>query len=103
MSYLKLKDKPKSQIQHARRRKQPAGSDAFFHSIIIKLHDSYSPGKTVDTPKKKKTAHRFQRQSTPLCTPGVGVNPLSTNFEDYLHPSTRQGIKKLKSDEISKG
>lgn len=30
MSYLKLKDKPKSQIQHARRRKQPAGSAAFF-------------------------------------------------------------------------
>ena len=80
------------------------GQLLFFHSIIINLQDSYSPGKTVDTPKKKKkTAHRFQRQSTPLCTPGTGVNPLSTNFEDYLRPSTCQRIKKLKSDETAKG
>lgn len=47
------------------------GQLLFFHSIIINLQDSYSPGKTVDTPKKKKKR--------------------LTVFKDNLRPSAHQG------------
>ena len=47
------------------------GQLLFFHSIIINLQDSYSPGKTVDTPKKNKKR--------------------LTVFKDNLRPSAHQG------------
>lgn len=72
------------------------GQMLFFYSIIIKLHDSYSPGKTVDTPKKKKNGSPFSKTiHAPLHTRGRGKSPLD-QFRGLPPPFYPPGDKKTK-------
>ena len=70
--------------------------EKIFKNSIMKTEKS----RKQETERRKIPAELtihpfFRRQSPPFCTPEVGINPLSTYFENCLHPSTCQEIKIL--------